>query len=87
MGYAGYHFVEGERGIKAWWSVDQQIEEAERERDTVLAERERLEARVRLLREDSLNSDMLDERVRRILNYGREGELVILYERPLPRDR
>lgn len=83
MVYAGYHFFEGERGLKAWWALNQEIDETVRELRDVRAARERLEARVTLLREDSLDLDMLEERVRLMLSRGRQGEIVVLYERPI----
>jgi cell division protein FtsB len=86
LAYLGYHFFEGERGMKASWSVEQRLAKAEAERKTLMAERQRLEARVALLREDTLDRDMLDERLRRMLNLVQPSEIVILLTKPLAPD-
>jgi cell division protein FtsB len=79
--YIGFHALQGERGIKVWSALKQQIEAATLERDRLAAERDRLDARAALLRKATLNRDMLDESVRRMLNYGRPDEIVIFYDR------
>ena len=85
--YLGYHFFEGERGLKASWSVDQRLARATAERDKLAAERSQIESRVGLLREKSLDRDMLDERIRQMLNLAQPGDLVILYAKPLAPDK
>lgn len=83
MVYYGYHLLEGERGLKAWWRLNQEIAIASGTRDDVKAERIRLATRVSLLRKDSLDADLLGERARRMLNVMRRDEIVIFYDRPL----
>ena len=87
LAYLGYHFFEGERGLKASWSVEQRLAKAEVERKQLMAERQRLEARVALLREDTLDRDMLDERLRQMLNLVQPNDIVILYTKPLAPDQ
>src|SRR5581483_3125522 len=77
LAYIGYHFFEGDRGLKASWSVEQRLAKAEAERKQLMAERQRLEARVALLREDTLDRDMLDERLRQMLNLVQPNDVVI----------
>jgi len=78
VAYFGYHAVQGERGLLAWLSVSKELAQA-RATQTALAETEaNLERRVTLLRPDSLDRDMLDERAHEILNYGRDDEVIIL---------
>ena len=60
LAYLGYHFFEGERGLKASWALDQRLEKAEAERKVLASERQRIESRVGLLREGSVDRDMLD---------------------------
>ncbi|MCW5771523.1 MAG: septum formation initiator family protein [Rhodospirillaceae bacterium] len=84
--YLGYHFFEGERGLKASWSVDQRLVQAKAERDKLRAEREKLGARVAMLREATIDRDMLDERLRRMLNLVEPNDIVILYTKPLEPD-
>jgi cell division protein FtsB len=83
VAYIGFHALQGERGIKVWSALKQEIEAATLERDRLAEERDRLEARAALLREASLNRDMLDEAVRRMLNYGRSDEIVVFYDKQI----
>jgi len=87
LAYLGYHFFEGERGLKASWSVEQRLAKAESERKSLMAERVRLEGRVALLREDTLDRDMLDERLRQMLNLVQPNDVVILFAKPLAPDK
>lgn len=76
--YFGYHAVEGDRGLNAWWRLSQKVELADATRAALAGQRARLEARVALLRPDSLDPDMLEERARILLNFGRPDEMVIM---------
>ena len=84
MVYAGYHAIEGERGLKSWWRVTQALDVAKAEQKTAQAERERLEHRVGLMRRKGLDRDMLDERTRLMLNLARPDEIIIFYDRRWP---
>lgn len=76
--YFVFHAVQGDRGLIAWWHLRQEIAKAQSEQQEVAAIRADLEQRVSLLRPDSLDPDMLEERARQMLGYGRKGEQVIL---------
>lgn len=81
--YFGYHVLQGERGLKAWWTVNHRLEIAQFEHTRLRTERDRVEARVAMLRVDTLDRDMLDERLRVMLNHAQTGEIVIMYPQPL----
>lgn len=76
--YFGYHVVEGDRGLIAWWQVTSQLESAEATLERVRDQRVTLERRVGLLGSESLDLDLLDERAHLMLNLGRPDEVVIL---------
>jgi cell division protein FtsB len=78
--YFGYHAVNGERGLVRAAQLAQQLEQATVAAQAVAAERERWTARVQLLRSDSLDPDLLDERARFILGLTAPDE-VVLYNR------
>ena len=59
--YFGYHAVEGDRGLIAWWQVTQQLKNAEATYGRVHADREALEHRVALLGPDKLDLAAPDE--------------------------
>lgn len=78
LAYFGFHVVNGSFGLRA-----NETFEAEKARleSTLIAERgerEALERRIALLRDGSIERDMLDEQVRRSLNYVGPNDLVIL---------
>ena len=87
VAYLGYHIFEGDRGLKASWSVEQRLAKAEAERKALTDERKRLEGRVGLLREGTLDRDMLDERLRQMLNLVQPNDVVILFAKPLTPDK
>ena len=82
VGYFAYHSVEGDRGLFALVRLSEQIQEARAQLDELSAERKALDRRVANLRPDHLDPDMLDERVRLILNLARPDELIILDPSP-----
>jgi cell division protein FtsB len=84
VGYFVYHSIEGDRGLTAYLRLGEQLIEARAQLDEIQAERKALERRVKLLRADNLDPDMLDERAREVLNYTRPDEIVIP-ETPGPR--
>lgn len=76
--YFGYHTVQGDRGLFAWWRVKQEVRQAEETLTALQAERDRLDHRVQQLRPDHLDPDMLEERARVMLNMGRDDEVIVL---------
>ena len=77
VGYFAYHSIEGDRGILAWRKYDLRIEQVETRLAQVRAEHDRMNRRVALLRSESLDPDMLDERARVLLDLSRADKLVI----------
>jgi cell division protein FtsB len=78
VGYFAYHSIEGDRGLVAWLRLQEQIRTASSELDGLRAERTALERRVSLLRPESLDRDLLEERVRIVLNFARPEEIIVL---------
>jgi len=76
--YFGFHAVQGDRGLMAWWKLRQHIEVASINMREVNKKRLALERRVRLLHPKTLDSDMLEERARIMLNYGHIDDIVVL---------
>lgn len=80
-GYFAYHAVNGDRGLIAWLELQKKIEAAHAVAAEVAARREALEHRVKLLHPEGIDPDLLEERARRMLNYGYPDEIVILVEK------
>jgi cell division protein FtsB len=76
--YFGFHLMHGDMGYFALRGVEQKLAETQQKYDGLLAEREALENRVRLLRPGSLDLDMLDERARVVLGFAGPEEREIL---------
>ncbi len=75
--YFGVHAVQGDRGLMAWVQVRQEIAKAEIAAQEIAAERADLEHRVSLLKSESLDLDMLEERARMMLGVVRNDDVII----------
>ena len=80
IAYFGYHAVQGDRGLIAWWSLRYELEKAEIDLAQVSAEKQELEHRVSLLRPESLDRDMLEERARIMLGFVHPDDRIV----PMP---
>lgn len=81
IAYFGFHVVHGDRGLLTYWRLKQLISETEPVLEEARLQREMLDNRVRLLRPDNLDPDMLEERARVMLNFGYANDIVILYDK------
>ncbi len=80
VAYFIYYAVQGDRGVIALRHLQSEISEAQKALDEVKGERQRMERRAQLLRDDNLDPDMLDERARAMLNLTHPNEVIV----PLP---
>lgn len=78
IGYFGIHAYTGNHGLKAKQDLLLQLGELSTEVVQLKAERTHWERRVVLLRSDSVDPDMLDERARAMLDYVHPRDLVLL---------
>jgi cell division protein FtsB len=69
IGYFGVNAYTGNHGLRARQDLDQQIAQLTGELATLHAERSNWDRRVALLKSESLDPDMLDERARALLDY------------------
>ena len=76
--YFSHHALRGDRGIFSWWKFKDEIFIAKNTLELTRKKKQKLELRVRLLHPDNLDPDMLEERVRIMLNYGYPDEFIIL---------
>ena len=81
IGYFGVNAYTGNHGLRAKQDLDQQIAQLTVELSALKAERTNWDRRVSLLKSDSLDPDMLDERARSLLDYVDPRDL-ILQQRP-----
>lgn len=76
ISYFGFHAYSGSRGLKAQQDLAEQLATLSAELARLKAERGEWERRVALLRPESLDPDMLDERARAMLDYVHPRDLV-----------
>ena len=76
--YFGYHLSHGDHGYFAWKGLQEKIVQRQEKYDQKMQERVALENRVKRMRPNSLDVDMLDERARVVLGFVKPGEKVII---------
>jgi len=81
VAYFGYFAVYGNHGLINWMRLQHEIEVKQAEVDHVRAEREALEHRVRLLRPESVDPDLLEEQARARLGLSGPDEVIILKDK------
>jgi cell division protein FtsB len=81
-GYFAYHLQIGDHGLAARAELQGRKDVLQGELAGLNEVRQRLERDVSLLRPESLDPDMLDERARAILNLAHQDDLVMLKRRP-----
>src|SRR3954462_11736449 len=84
LGYFSYYAVQGERGLLAYLSLTQEIRKATITRDLIHADWEALDKRVALLRPNSIDPDMLEERALLMLGLGHPDDVVVMLQRAQP---
>jgi cell division protein FtsB len=75
--YFAYHLVQGDRGLIAWWNLRYEIDRTQATLDEVTGQQDALEHRVALLRPESLDRDMLEERSRLMLGFVHPNDLIV----------
>lgn len=78
MGYFGYHVIIGNHGLLSRWRLTDEVSQLELKLKTLQQRRGALEHKVSLVRPESLDPDMLDERARIILNLAHPNDITIL---------
>ena len=78
VGYFLYHTIQGDRGWLSMLRLQQQVNTSEANLSQLQKERQELEHRVQLMRPDSLDPDLLDEKSRELLDYSKPGDIVVL---------
>ena len=81
IGYFAVNAFTGNRGLRAAQTLEQQMAEMKGELSRLKAEHRVWEHRVSLLRSDRIDPDMLDERVRAMLDYVDPNDIVMLTSR------
>ena len=75
--YFGFQALTGDRGLLSINVRNETLESKRAELAQLTAQREELEVRARLLRDDHLSADLLDERARSLLGFADPRDYVI----------
>jgi cell division protein FtsB len=75
--YFGFQALTGDRGLLSLNSRNETLAEKTAELTQLQAQREELQVRARLLRDDHLSRDLLDERARSLLGFADPRDYVI----------
>jgi cell division protein FtsB len=78
IGYFGLNAYTGDHGLRAREQMDKQIASLTDQLARATAERDAWQRRIRLLKSDSVDPDMLDERARQLLDYADPRDLVLM---------
>src|SRR5258708_30427768 len=84
IGYFAVNAFTGNHGLNARQDLDQRVAELNGELGRLKLERGQWERRVSLLKSESLDPDMLDERARAVLNYVHPKDVPVPFPRPVP---
>jgi cell division protein FtsB len=76
MFYLGFHAVSGERGVFALFTESRKLELLQIQLAEVKDKHDALANKVRLLSDNSLDLDMLDEQVRRVTGMANHDEII-----------
>ena len=81
LSYFGFHAYHGEYGLYSRIQLEEQKSLLAKQLEQVTADRNALEKRVTLLRDGSIEKDMLDEQARRALNLSHPDEVTMITSR------
>jgi cell division protein FtsB len=76
--YFVYHTIEGDRGLRAWREIAQQLHAASDTLATVQAERDALAHKVAGLDPNHVDPDLLDQQIRQNLDLVSPNEVILL---------
>jgi cell division protein FtsB len=78
VGYFLFHAIQGDRGVIAMVQLQNQVKEAQQFLSQVRKERVEQEQRVKTMRSEGIDRDLLDEQSRAQLNYAKPNDMIIL---------
>lgn len=75
--YFVYHIFQGDRGVRAWVKLNKELKQNEIILEGLEAEKIIIEKQVYLMRPDSLDVDILEEKAKQVLNFAKPNEVLI----------
>ena len=74
--YFIFHSIYGSRGILAYFKLQAELNNSHKKLELLRAERLEIENRTKLLRHESIDKDMLDEKIRNVLGFSAPEEKI-----------
>ncbi|MDR2766656.1 MAG: septum formation initiator family protein [Holosporaceae bacterium] len=81
FGYFFYHIMSGARGAVSWMKLNGEIASLEEEWKTLKENNKFLEGKIKLMRDNNLDLDLLEEQAIEILGFADENDTVVLLPR------
>ncbi|GHU12074.1 hypothetical protein FACS189449_04950 [Alphaproteobacteria bacterium] len=78
VGYFLFHMVNGARGAVSYAKLSSEMKTLERDLLSMKEENAFLENKIKLIRDDNLDLDLLEEQARSILGMTNENDLIVL---------
>ncbi|YBV97488.1 septum formation initiator family protein [Phyllobacteriaceae bacterium JZ32] len=78
LSYFGFHAYHGEYGLYSRMRLEEQVKVMDDQLEALTRQRAALEREVALVRDGTIEKDMLDEQARRALNLSRPDEVTIM---------
>ena len=79
--YFTYHMFSGARGALSWALLSREVESLEKELNSLKEENAFLENKIKLLRNNSLDLDLLEEQAQNVLGLAKENDIIVLLPR------
>lgn len=79
--YYAYHAIYGAHGLITRVEFEKRIAHKEEQLNQLVSQRQEIERRIELMKPGQVEPDILDERLRALLGYGRSDEIVIFRDR------
>ena len=84
LSYFVFHSIYGSRGVLAYFKLQAELSRSHKKLEFLRAERLEIENRTKLLRHESIDKDMLDEKIRNVLGFSAPEEKI--FKTPLKSD-
>ncbi|MDR2794567.1 MAG: septum formation initiator family protein [Holosporaceae bacterium] len=78
VGYFLFHMFSGARGAVSWMKLSHEVATLERELASIREENAFLENKIKLIKNDNLDLDLLEEQARNILGMAQENDVIVL---------
>lgn len=78
--YFIFHLFYGDRGVFAYFKLNAELDNQRKKLEDVKVKRLEIENKTKLLRDDSIDQDMLEEQVKNVLGMSKTNERIVKIE-------